>query len=194
MWDKPSKTKEPLNEQKAYEYAVFLLSLQLRTIGEIKEKMERRGYTSAIIEYVTDQLRDQKYLDDERYAQVFLDNLKQYKNLGYFGIKKKFLMKKLPPELISKILDEGLTVEDELKIAKRLLKKEGTSGVILSPSASDLSAEALAKVEDEESLNTDDGENYYNSFDEAKSKQKQKLAQKLKARGFRGEVLAKLIF
>ena len=147
MWDKPSKTKEPLNEQKAYEYAVFLLSLQLRTIGEIKEKMERRGYTSAIIEYVTDQLRDQKYLDDERYAQVFLDNLKQYKNLGYFGIKKKFLMKKLPPELISKILDEGLTVEDELKIAKRLLKKEGTSGVILSPSASDLSAEALAKVE-----------------------------------------------
>ena len=46
---KQSKTKEPENEQKAYEYAVFLLSLQLRTVGEIREKMEKRGYPPAII-------------------------------------------------------------------------------------------------------------------------------------------------
>ena len=90
MWKKPSKTKEPENLNKAYEYAVFLLSLQLRTVGEIREKMEKRGYPPAIIESVLEQLHEQKYLDDERYAEVFLDNLKQYKNLGYFGIKRNF--------------------------------------------------------------------------------------------------------
>src|ERR1700690_2671159 len=118
MWNKPSKTKEPNNANKAYEYAVFLLSLQLRTVGEIREKMEKRGYAPAIIENVLGQLHDQKYLDDERYAEVFLDNLKQYKNLGYFGIKKKFMVKKLPGDLIEKVLTEGLSLADELAIAK----------------------------------------------------------------------------
>lgn len=124
MFKKFSKTREPENLEKAYEYAVFLLSLQLRTAGEIREKMQRRGYSSAVIEKTIDQLHDQKYLDDERYAVVFLDNLKQYKNLGYYGIKKKFMLKKLPMSLIEKVLDEGLSKEEELKIAKRFLKKK----------------------------------------------------------------------
>jgi SOS response regulatory protein OraA/RecX len=112
-------------------------------------------------------------LDDERYAQVFLENLKVYKNLGYYGIKKKLMMKKLPIEVITKILDEGLSIQDELKIAKRFLKKEGI----------------VAKASgDEES-----SENSYNTFDEEKSKQKQKLSAKLKSRGFRGDVIAKLV-
>jgi SOS response regulatory protein OraA/RecX len=173
MYKPRSKTKEPSNEAKAYEYAVFLLSLQLRTVGEIREKMIGRGYTSAIIENVLNQFHDNKYLDDERYAQVFLENLKVYKNLGYYGIKKKFMMKKLPPDIISKVLDDGLSLADELKIAKRFLKKEGI----------------VAKASgDEES-----SENSYNTFDEEKSKQKQKLSAKLKSRGFRGDVIAKLL-
>jgi regulatory protein len=170
---KPSKTKEPENEVKAYEYAVFLLSLQLRTAGEIIEKMTRRGYTSEITENVIEQLHQQHYLDDARYAEVFLDNLKQYKNLGYHGIKKKFLMKKLSQELINKVLDEGLSMDDELKIAKRFLKKGGVT---------------VRSAADEGS-----SENSYNTFDEEKSKRKQKISAKLKSRGFRSEVIAKVI-
>lgn len=173
MFRKPSKTREPENQAKAYEYAVFLLSLQLRTVGEIREKMEKRGYTSAVIGNVLDQLHSQKYLDDERYAEVFLDNLKQYKNLGYFGIKRKFMAKKLPPELISKILDEGLPLEDELKIAKRFLKKEG--------------------VEVKSSATDDEMDVSYSTYDEAQGKQKQKIIAKLKSRGFRGETIARLV-
>ena len=176
MWKKSSTTKEPQNEQKAYEYAVFLLSLQLRTVGEVKEKMAKRGYPSDIVEKTIGLLIEQKYLNDERYAEVFLDNLKQYKNLGYYGIKKKFMLKKLSPELISKILDDGLSVEDELKIAKRFLKKEG----VAVKSANEDVAEASGL--------------HYNTYDENQSKQKQKIMAKLKSRGFRGEVIAKLVF
>jgi len=173
-FNKKSKTKEPENKEKAYEYAVFLLSLQLRTVGEIREKMIGRGYSSAVIENILDQLHQQKYLDDERYAEVYLENLKQYKNLGYYGIKKKFMLKKLPADIIGKILDEGLSVEEELKIAKRLLKKEGA---------------AVSSSDD-----TEASDNTYNIYNEEQGKQKQKLAQKLKARGFRGDVVAKLVY
>ena len=171
MFKPKSKTKEPQNETKAYEYAVFLLSLQLRTEGEIREKMLARGYTPEIIDKVINQLLTQKYLDDERYAVVFLENLKQYKNLGYYGIKKKFMMKKLSNELIDRVLEEGFTIEEEIKVAKRLLAKEGI----------------IAQPKDEE-------ESRYQTYNAEASKAKQKTSQRLKSRGFRGEVIGKLVF
>ena len=176
MFGKKSKTKEPQNEAKAYEYAVFLLSLKLRTIGEVLKKMQDRGYTEGVITNVIEKLKDQRYLDDDRYAQIFLENLKAYKNLGYYGIKKKFMDKKISQSLIESTLEEGLSVEDELKIMKRLLKKEGFEAKT-NPLAGG-----------------DDGESTYQTFDEDASKQKQKIMNRLKTRGFRGEVIAKIIF
>src|SRR5262245_58249943 len=104
MWKPPQKTKEPENEEKAYDYAVFLLSLKIRTMGEMLEKMKRRGYTDLVIDKTLYQLREQRYLDDRRYAEIFLENLKAYRSFGYFGIKKKFIEKKLPAKLIEEIL------------------------------------------------------------------------------------------
>jgi regulatory protein len=151
---------------------MFLLSLHLRTEGEVREKLEGRGYTSDTVKTVIIRLMDQKYLDDQRYAEVFLENLKQYKNFGFYGIKKKFIEKKLPSSIIETVLADGLPVEEEIKIAKRFLKKEGVA-VTLPP---------------------DNAENQYSTFDEEKSKNKQRLSQKLKAKGFRGEVVARVLF
>jgi regulatory protein len=173
QWQKPSKTKEPENLGKAYEYAVFLLSLHLRTVGEVIRKMSLRGYTESVIEKVIDQLKSNRYLDDQRYAEIFLENLKAYKNFGYYGIKKKFMEKKLPPELIERILREGLSTEEEIKIGKRLLKKEGY---------------------EVKERNQDDEIEYRTFGDGNQNIDKQKMANKLKSRGFRGEVIAKLLF
>lgn len=174
MWNKPSKTKEPDNREKAYEYAVFLLSLRLRSMGELRGKMEQRGYSAPIIDAVVEQLRGQRYLDDERYAEIYLENLKAYRNIGYYGIKKKLLAKKLPTELIDRMLNTHLTVTDELAIARRLLKKEG-----YEPGKIDAEPEEV----------------HYKAFGNSEeSKDEQKKAQRLKARGFRGDVIAKLLY
>ena len=188
---KQSKTKEPENSAKAYEYAVFLLSLKFRTIGEVLSKMQSRGYGEVIIADVVERLKDQHYLDDQRYAEIFLENLKAYKNLGYYGIKKKFMEKKLPAQIIESVLADGYSVVDEIKVAKRFLNKLNSSGVI------------LRSASDEESLNSekgsftavqDDADMQYQTFNEDASKQKQKLANRLKSRGFRGDVIARLMF
>lgn len=179
-----------IQTEKGYNYAVYLLSLKLRTEGEIREKLRIKKYELGITEKIISHLKENKYIDDQRYAEIYLENLKKYKNFGFYGIKKKLMEKRLPAEIIEKVLQEDLSLEEELKIAKRLLKKQPSSGVILSPSAS----------EDEESLKY-----IKRSFADAQSLPrvlrgddaeiaKQKLAQKLKARGFRGEVVAKLVF
>ena len=172
FFKKQSKAKEPENVEKAYEYAVFLLSLKLRTIGEVLKKMQGRGYSEKVIEEVIERLKAQKYLDDQRYAEIYLENLKMYKNFGFYGIKKKFMEKKLPPNVIERTLTEGLPPEEEEKIARRFLKKEGF--------------EIKAKLVNEEVQ--------YRTFDEESGKAKQKTADRLKSRGFRGEVIAKLVF
>lgn len=137
----------PDNKERAYNYAIYLLGLKLRTEGEIKEKLRVKGYPILVIDEVVHQLAENRYLDDQRYAEVYLDNLKKYKTFGYYGIKKKLMEKRLPSEIIERVLEEGFGEEEERKIAKRFLIKQ-------------------------------------------KETDKQKLAQKLKARGFR----AKLIF
>jgi regulatory protein len=172
MWKKSSKTKEPENVDSAYDYAVFLLSLHLRTVGEVLNKMKDRGYTGQVIEQVVEQLKQQGYLNDQRYAEIFLENLKLYRNFGYYGIKKKMMEKKLPMALIESVLEEGLSKDEEIKIAERLLKKEGLS---VKPKS-------------------DDGGIRYQTYNEESSKAKQKLAQKLKTKGFRGDVIARLVF
>jgi len=170
---KPKKpTKKPQDPAHAYDYAVFLLSLKLRTVGEVLTKMKARGYSERVIDEVLERLKENKYLDDQRYAEIFLENLKTYRSFGFYGIKKKFMEKKVPPEIIEAVLGKGLSVAEETKIAERLLKKEG--------------------FEIKKSVNED--ELQYRTFDEDSSKQKAKLANRLKSRGFRGEVIAKLVF
>jgi regulatory protein len=108
---------------KAYDYAMFLLNIRLRTEGELRGKMREKGYKGEAVEEVMAQLKDAHYVNDRRFAEVYLENLKKYKSWGYFGIKKKFMEKKLPMDIIESVLAEGMTEEEELEIAKRFIKK-----------------------------------------------------------------------
>jgi regulatory protein len=175
-YKRKKKTQEPESFEKAYDYAVFLLSLHLRTVGEVLKKMQDRGFTEQAIGQVLEQLKAQRYLDDQRYAEIFLENLKTYRNFGYYGIKKKMMEKKLPMNLIESVLEEGLSKEEEAKIAKRLLKKEGFA--VKSPATAE-----------------QDNDLHYQTFsDGQQNKEKAKMSQRLKSRGFRSDVIAKLIF
>ncbi|MEK7617683.1 MAG: RecX family transcriptional regulator [Patescibacteria group bacterium] len=150
---------------KAYDYAMFLLNIRLRTEGEIASKLQIKNYKFQIIQEVIAGLKAQRYLDDLRYAEVYLENLKKYKNWGYYGIKKKFMEKKLSSIIIEQVLTEGLSEEEELAIAKKLFTK--------------LNSLPLRGRDKGGVMTRED---------------KSRLAQKLKARGFRGNIISKLIF
>ncbi|MCL5775221.1 MAG: RecX family transcriptional regulator [Patescibacteria group bacterium] len=110
--------------EKAYGYAVYLLGLKLRTEGEMREKLRLKKYNPEIIEEVLKELLANRYIDDQRYAEVYLENLKKYKHFGFFGIKKKLMEKRLTPDIIANILNEGLNEAEETKIARDFLRKQ----------------------------------------------------------------------
>lgn len=150
--------------EKAYAYALFLLGIKLRTEGEIREKLKAKSYKLEAVDKVINQLKENGYINDENYAEVYLENLKKYKSWGYFGIKKKLMEKKLPREIIENVLAEGVTEEEELEIAKKFLKKQNSLPL---------------RGRDKGGVSRE---------------QKVGLARKLAAKGFRGSVFSRLIF
>ena len=114
--------------QKIYEKAIKLLSIRLHTAGQIYDKLKTRGFAQSEILAVLKRLEELKFLDDERFAQIFVDNLKRYKDLGYYGVKTKLLKARVPSEMAERALSEFFTVEDEVAVARRLaakLKRQG---------------------------------------------------------------------
>lgn len=121
---KPAKPlKKPDDPEHAYEYALFLLNLSMRTENELREKMQKRGYFHNIIEETVQRLHQDRYLDDARYAEVFIENMKRYKYYGVFMMKKKLFEKKLPREIIDEKLEELVSDEDMRDIATRYVEK-----------------------------------------------------------------------
>ncbi len=155
MYKRPSKTKQPDSQTHAYEYCMFLLNLRLRSEGELRYKMKERGYIETVIDQVINRLVDLKYVDDNRFLEILVDNYKRYKNYGYMMIKKKLMEKRLSRETIEAGMDEYFTNEDEMAVAKRFIKKEKLT------------------------VNTQED--------------KQRLMRKLQARGFKLDVIMKLI-
>lgn len=110
--------------QKAYNYATYLLGIKLRTEGELRQRMVQKGFGSDSIDATLQVLKSEKFLNDETYAEVYLENLKKYKQLGFFGIKKKLLEKRLSQELVNRILTQGVSEAEEEIIAQRFLVKQ----------------------------------------------------------------------
>ncbi len=123
MFKKSKPLKDPTDYDHAYNYALFLLNLSMRTTGEIKDKMRKRGYIDSVINKVLTVLEESKYVDDNYYAEVFINNAKSFKNWGKYNIRQKMFEKKLPVELIEQQLSQFLSENDEIEIATKYVTK-----------------------------------------------------------------------
>lgn len=110
-------------DDQVYEKAISLLSLRLHTTGELHQKLRRYRYSDAAIREVLLRLESLDFLNDQRYAEIFVDNLKRFKDWGHFGIKTKLMQRKIPTEIIENALQSFFTSEDELGVARRLVLK-----------------------------------------------------------------------
>ena len=115
--------------EKAYDKAIKLLSVRLHTTGELFQKLKTRGFSNQKIQPVLRELERLNFLDDKRFAEIFVDNLKRYKDFGYYGIKAKLLIRHVPSEIAEEALKEFFTAEDEMAVARRLLSKKKRQGV-----------------------------------------------------------------
>src|SRR3989344_3699896 len=110
-------------DEKAYNYAVRLLTLKMRTVGELQQKLKQKGFSNPVILEVVRKLEELDFVNDERYTQIFVENLKQYRDFGFYMIRNKLHQKRVPTDIAEKVLQEFFSGEDELALARRFVKK-----------------------------------------------------------------------
>ncbi len=92
---------------KPLEYAFYLLKLRDRSIGEMEEKLCHREYLKEDISRTLAFLIEKDFLNDQRFAENFVRFKKTLKPVGKYYLQNKLMVKKIPKEIIDKVLRES---------------------------------------------------------------------------------------
>ena len=86
------------------EKALELLSLREHGSGELRTKLLQKGYEKAHIAEVIDYLKEKNYLNDERFADLYSEELIRRKQFGPMKVKEKLFQRGMSSSLIQNIL------------------------------------------------------------------------------------------
>lgn len=87
--------------------AFRLLSYRARSEQELKERLEKKGYSPEIVERVLARLRELGIVDDERLAREYVQTRISVGHKGKFRVKQELLKKGIPPETVSAALQQA---------------------------------------------------------------------------------------
>ncbi len=85
----------------AFERAVNYLSRCMKTCKQMREYLTGKGYSPDVVSNVVDRLKELKYLDDETYARLYVEQNSQSK--GEYRLKQELSVKGISKALIDKL-------------------------------------------------------------------------------------------
>lgn len=108
---------------KARSKAFRLLSYRERTIKEIKDRLRKKDFKEEIIESVVDYLLDNDYLNEKRFAEMWIRSRIKHHPRGRKLIYKELNSKGVDQKIINSALNQYLSDQDELEMAEYLKEK-----------------------------------------------------------------------
>lgn len=96
--------------EKGLNYALYLLSLKMRTTNEMKTKLIDKEMDEALVEQIIQYLIDQKYLDDTLYASTYIRTRRE--RYGDFRIDNELKRKGISKATID-LAKQSLIDEEE---------------------------------------------------------------------------------
>jgi regulatory protein len=110
--------------EKFYNYSLKFLSYRIRSEKEIRDKLKAKQVETQIIEKIIAKLKEKKFIDDDNFAGMWIENRNRFKPRSLRLIKMELKQKGIDPEIIeSRIKDQELGVESDLEQAKKLVEK-----------------------------------------------------------------------
>ena len=95
---------ESIMSRRAYNKAIDLISRREHSRKELIEKLNQRGY-QAVSDSVADRLQEKGYLDDERFAVMYANELKSRKSMGKKRIKQELMRKGIDRDIIESVIE-----------------------------------------------------------------------------------------
>jgi regulatory protein len=104
---------ENAEKRRAYNCAVGYLSRRDHSARELILKLRQKGYGESAV-YAVDKLCSEGYVDDERFARMYVRELINIKKYGKRRIEQELYRKGVDREIVSLVLEETEFGEDEL--------------------------------------------------------------------------------
>lgn len=111
----------PLTPEKALAKAAHLCAQGEKSPKEIFDKLITWGVSEPVAEQIVCRLREEKYIDEERYAHAFVHDKFVYEHWGKVKISYALRQKGISESLISNTLDDVISDEDYVQSLSDLL-------------------------------------------------------------------------
>ena len=106
-----------------YNYGISLLSRAAKSEYELRLKMQAKGFDSRLIDNAVNTLKEQKYLDDEKYCEMFINDRINILKHGVLKIKEALYYKGVDKEIIGEKI-KSISPEEECERAFILGQKK----------------------------------------------------------------------
>jgi len=107
----------------AWESALMSLARREHSRAEVVRKLKQKGFDGEIIAHVCDELEKRKYIDDRRFARLWIERRKAYHPRGRRMLALELEQKGVAPDLAREALDEHFPEDDERKALIELIGK-----------------------------------------------------------------------
>lgn len=104
-----------------YEAAVRYLAPRPRSVGEIRRHLRSKRVDAAAIDRVIDQLRAQRYVDDEAFARYWIEQRDRFRPKGQRAVVSELIEKGVPRDVIDLVVGER-EPDSEVKRARESIR------------------------------------------------------------------------
>ncbi len=98
------RLKKDYDQHVGYNKAVGYLARSPRSIMEISRYLQNKGYTKDTVSTIVDLLKDKKYLNDEEFARLFVENRERFSPRSAFALRVELRQKGVDHEVIDHTL------------------------------------------------------------------------------------------
>lgn len=120
--------------REAKRYSLKLLACRGRSEQELRERLARKGFEEAVVESVTQALKESGFIDDAQLAVSLKRQAREGRLLGHHAARIFLLKRGLSREVVDEVLDND--PDDELHSLRLLLeKKKGLADDRQTPAA-----------------------------------------------------------
>jgi len=95
--------------QRALDLGYAYLNRRERTVAEVRAQLERKGVSPELIDPAVQTFAEQGFLDDERFARLFVSDKRELEQWGSERIRRGLLARGVDRELAERALAPGTT-------------------------------------------------------------------------------------
>lgn len=106
---------------KAFNRSLKYLSFRPRSVKEIQDYLKKKRFSNQIINRVVKKLTELKFLNDEEFAKMWIEERQRTRGKSKFALKLELLNKGLDEDMFEPLLKGA---EDDFETAKTLFEKK----------------------------------------------------------------------